>query len=49
MHGGAMRIRSILGKGTTVVVRLPLIAKPIMREEPNVVSPPLADCEAALV
>ena len=24
MHGGAMRIRSILGSGTTVVVRLPL-------------------------
>ncbi len=24
MHGGAMRIRSLLGRGTTVVVRLPL-------------------------
>jgi two-component system cell cycle sensor histidine kinase PleC len=27
LHGGAMRIRSTLGKGTAVVVRLPLIAK----------------------
>jgi two-component system cell cycle sensor histidine kinase PleC len=28
LHGGAMRIRSVLGAGTTVVVRLPLQAKP---------------------
>jgi two-component system, cell cycle sensor histidine kinase PleC len=28
MHGGAMRIRSRLGKGTIVAVRLPLQAKP---------------------
>jgi two-component system, cell cycle sensor histidine kinase PleC len=27
LHGGAMRIRSILGNGTTVVVRLPLAAR----------------------
>jgi signal transduction histidine kinase len=33
MHGGAMRIRSALGKGTMVVVRLPLEAKPQMRAE----------------
>ena len=28
LHGGAMRIRSTLGKGTIVVVRLPLEARP---------------------
>jgi two-component system, cell cycle sensor histidine kinase PleC len=33
MHGGAMRIRSKLGKGTMVVVRLPLQARPLMRME----------------
>jgi two-component system cell cycle sensor histidine kinase PleC len=33
MHGGAMRIRSTLGKGTMVVVRLPLQARPPMRAE----------------
>jgi len=33
MHGGAMRICSALGKGTTVVVRLPLQAKPPARAE----------------
>jgi two-component system cell cycle sensor histidine kinase PleC len=33
MHGGVMRIRSALGKGTMVVVRLPLQAKPQMRAE----------------
>jgi two-component system cell cycle sensor histidine kinase PleC len=49
MHGGAMRIRSTLGEGTTVVVRLPLAAKPATRQERNVVSPPLADCHATLV
>ena len=27
LHGGAMRIRSALGAGTTVVVRLPLVAR----------------------
>jgi two-component system, cell cycle sensor histidine kinase PleC len=31
LHGGAMRIRSTLGKGTTVVVRLPLQAKSPVR------------------
>jgi two-component system cell cycle sensor histidine kinase PleC len=49
MHGGAMRIRSILGRGTTVVVRLPLTANAIAREERNVLSPPIAGYEAALV
>src|ERR1700726_2979584 len=44
MHGGAMRIRSTLGKGTTVVVRLPLKARAMARDEHNVTSPPLADC-----
>ncbi len=33
MHGGAMRIRSRLGQGTMVVVRLPLEAKPQPRAE----------------
>jgi len=33
MHGGAMRIRSKLGHGTMVVVRLPLEAKPQVRAE----------------
>jgi two-component system cell cycle sensor histidine kinase PleC len=33
MHGGAMRIRSKLGHGTMVVVRLPLEAKPQIRAE----------------
>jgi two-component system, cell cycle sensor histidine kinase PleC len=33
MHGGAMRIRSTLGKGTIVVVRLPLEAKPPARTQ----------------
>ncbi|HUD88996.1 MAG TPA: ATP-binding protein, partial [Xanthobacteraceae bacterium] len=32
LHGGAMRIRSTLGQGTTVVVRLPLQAKQPVRE-----------------
>jgi two-component system, cell cycle sensor histidine kinase PleC len=49
MHGGAMRIRSTLGKGTTVVVRLPLTARAMVRDERNVISPPLADCHATLV
>jgi two-component system cell cycle sensor histidine kinase PleC len=33
MHGGAMRIRSKLGQGTMVVVRLPAEARPHMRAE----------------
>jgi two-component system, cell cycle sensor histidine kinase PleC len=33
LHGGAMRIHSKLGKGTMVVVRLPLEAKPSPRME----------------
>ena len=33
MHGGAMRICSRLGQGTTVVVRLPLETRPTMRGE----------------
>jgi two-component system cell cycle sensor histidine kinase PleC len=33
LHGGAMRIRSTLGSGTTVVVRLPLEAKPPQHAE----------------
>jgi two-component system cell cycle sensor histidine kinase PleC len=33
MHGGAMRIRSTLGQGTTVLVRLPLQARPPARVE----------------
>jgi two-component system, cell cycle sensor histidine kinase PleC len=43
MHGGGMRIRSTLGKGTVVVVRLPLAAKTIASEERHVPSPPLAE------
>lgn len=31
MHGGTMRIHSILGKGTTVTVRLPLEVRPAVR------------------
>jgi two-component system cell cycle sensor histidine kinase PleC len=34
MHGGAMRIYSKLGKGTTVVVRLPLETKLLQRADP---------------
>jgi two-component system cell cycle sensor histidine kinase PleC len=33
LHGGAMRIHSRLGKGTTVVVRLPLEAKALQRPD----------------
>ena len=33
MHGGVMRIRSKLGKGTTVIVRLPLQTKAPVRPE----------------
>jgi two-component system, cell cycle sensor histidine kinase PleC len=39
LHGGAMRIRSTLGKGTTVVVRLPLAARMPARAESNVPLP----------
>ena len=49
MHGGAMRIRSVLGTGTAVVVRLPLEPQSAMPAESILVSPPLADCHAALV
>ena len=31
LHGGAMRIRSVPGSGTTVVVRLPLDGQPAAR------------------
>jgi two-component system cell cycle sensor histidine kinase PleC len=33
MHGGTMRIRSKLGQGTMVVVRLPAAARPPIRVE----------------
>jgi two-component system, cell cycle sensor histidine kinase PleC len=49
MHGGAMRIRSVLGSGTAVVVRLPLEAETAMRVDHGVPSPSLADYHAALV
>jgi PAS domain S-box-containing protein len=49
MHGGAMRIRSALGKGTSVVVRLPLVARLKTQEESIIPAAPLADCEATLV
>jgi two-component system, cell cycle sensor histidine kinase PleC len=49
MHGGAMRIRSVLGSGTAVVVRLPLGAGSPMRADPSVPSPSLAHHHAALV
>ncbi len=50
MHGGAMHIRSELGKGTLVVVRLPLEAQiNLVREKRDVPSPPLADFQATLV
>jgi two-component system cell cycle sensor histidine kinase PleC len=49
LHGGAMRIRSVLGAGTMVVVRLPLEAREPLRAEREVASPPLADSHAVLV
>jgi two-component system cell cycle sensor histidine kinase PleC len=45
LHGGAMRIRSTLGKGTTVLVRLPLAAKPPLRGDPS--ASPVACAEDA--
>jgi two-component system, cell cycle sensor histidine kinase PleC len=33
LHGGTMRIRSTLGRGTVVLLRLPAKARPAMREE----------------
>jgi two-component system, cell cycle sensor histidine kinase PleC len=48
MHGGGMRIRSTLGKGTMVVVRLPLAAKTVASQEPLVPSPPLAEADHQL-
>ena len=49
LHGGAMHIRSVLGAGTMVVVRLPLEAREPLRAEREVASPPLADSHAVLV
>jgi two-component system cell cycle sensor histidine kinase PleC len=42
LHGGSMRIRSVLGTGTTVVVRLPLEATQPARAESDLVRLPLA-------
>ena len=39
LHGGVMRIRSTLGAGTTVVVRLPLEGRPAEREADSGVRP----------
>jgi hypothetical protein len=44
-----MRIRSVLGAGTMVVVRLPLEAREPLRAEREVACPPLADSHAVLV
>jgi len=49
LHGGAMRIRSTLGAGTMVVVRLPLEARQPTRAESDVTFPALADRHATLV
>ena len=53
MHGGAMRIRSVLGSGTTVVVRLPLRIPTAAGRKPGRAKRrpplPLRDCQAALV
>jgi two-component system cell cycle sensor histidine kinase PleC len=35
LHGGEMRIRSTLGAGTTVIVRLPLDGAPVERSNPE--------------
>ena len=47
LHGGAMRISSRLGKGTTVVVRLPVTAQMATREARGAASPSPADKPAA--
>jgi two-component system, cell cycle sensor histidine kinase PleC len=51
LHGGTMRIRSVLGRGTMVVVRLPLVAGAPAREQQDLPSPPVAgtDCQPTLV
>jgi two-component system cell cycle sensor histidine kinase PleC len=49
LHGGRMRIRSVLGAGTTVIIRLPLEQRMPVHVEPEVDSPPLAACQPALV
>jgi two-component system cell cycle sensor histidine kinase PleC len=49
MHGGTMRIRSTLGKGTTVVVRLPINPTTATADGPVIASPPLANYSPALV
>ena len=36
LHGGTMRIRSTLGRGTIVLLRLPLKCEPVEREEAEV-------------
>ena len=43
-----MRIRSVLGTGTTVVVRLPLEPRPLRAEGEFVASPPLAATDSTL-
>jgi two-component system, cell cycle sensor histidine kinase PleC len=49
VHGGVMRIRSVLGTGTMVIVRLPLEARPPARAEGEfVASPPLAAADSTL-
>jgi len=42
LHGGAMRIQSALGAGTTVVVRLPLTARPAAPVKDDLAPLPLA-------
>ena len=42
LHGGAMRIRSVLGAGTTVVVRLPLEAREAAAADREAIPLPLA-------
>jgi two-component system cell cycle sensor histidine kinase PleC len=33
LHGGTMRIRSVEGRGTLVLLRLPVSGRPLQREE----------------